>query len=444
MSISIESQYFLEGMVSMLDITADIAIGAYIGRIDVDKILYTVYQQQQSLQSSISTSSRQYTECAAGQIKDAVLSWRSNKATLLQLQTCSISSLTSSEDQMNELFLSVAGGIANEFMNQRGIISKDITGQPIKPMGMKIDFADVQVMRSARAVEAYLDADPTIAYYLVNLKEQHTRIEQDIRNLDYPVFCANFTSAINQGNRRVEQSTRNSLNNEHHRERLDNKSNKIKQQKRLTRKAVKRSARSLNQLVAPGAYQAFSSQAGFTINGQLFDYHVVKTYDIIDHTENPNTVHIPYKLSIKSKQGDHLAQGCVVFHNTPVLDQIISLSLHVRDKESEIELIQKTNWSGYTQQGRSCIEFTQLIDLPPAGSDILSFFAGNTNRIYYKNRKAVIRAIKRNVHQHLIDITGIPSNVYKYMCKPTMAFDELVDYDTGLAKLQRDVLPLFN
>lgn len=62
-------------------------------------------------------------------------------------------------------------------------------------------------------------------------------------------------------------------------------------------------------------------------------------------TVTPNG-HVPYRLSVLTKDGVFLSRLCVYFAQTPVLDQLFALSMFVQTG-NEMEILQKANWFGY-------------------------------------------------------------------------------------------------
>lgn len=66
-----------------------------------------------------------------------------------------------------------------------------------------------------------------------------------------------------------------------------------------------------------------------------------------DKTVHPGG-HVPFQLSLFTKEDVFLSRLCVYFDNTPVLDQMLALSLFVQSG-NEMELLQKANWFGYQE-----------------------------------------------------------------------------------------------
>lgn len=55
--------------------------------------------------------------------------------------------------------------------------------------------------------------------------------------------------------------------------------------------------------------------------------------------------HAPFQLSLLTKEDIFVARLCVLFDKTPVLDQLLALSMYVQTG-NEMELLQKANWFG--------------------------------------------------------------------------------------------------
>lgn len=56
--------------------------------------------------------------------------------------------------------------------------------------------------------------------------------------------------------------------------------------------------------------------------------------------------HVPYQLSLLTKDDVFLSRLCVIFDKTPVLDQLLALTFFVQSG-NEQELLSKANWFGY-------------------------------------------------------------------------------------------------
>jgi hypothetical protein len=73
-------------------------------------------------------------------------------------------------------------------------------------------------------------------------------------------------------------------------------------------------------------------------------------------TVNPGG-HVPYQLTLLTKESVFLSRLCVLFDQTPVLDQLLALTLFVQSG-CEDDILSKANWFGYENalQVRSILE----------------------------------------------------------------------------------------
>lgn len=72
---------------------------------------------------------------------------------------------------------------------------------------------------------------------------------------------------------------------------------------------------------------------------------------LIERTQTGRS-HTPYELSVYSKEDVFLAHLCVYFKETPVLDQLLALTMYI-ESGNELALLEKANWfstGGWTQE----------------------------------------------------------------------------------------------
>lgn len=128
-------------------------------------------------------------------------------------------------------------------------------------------------------------------------------------------------------------------------------------QRKLERQKVRRGRRALNKSIklyrafrGVAEIKAFAKGDTVTITGHLYNYEVVRRRQatLLEHTIRPPNGVIPYHLTMLAKDGTRLANGCVYFEDTPILDQILALALHVQDREEELALHKVTVWSSRT------------------------------------------------------------------------------------------------
>jgi hypothetical protein len=110
------------------------------------------------------------------------------------------------------------------------------------------------------------------------------------------------------------------------------------------RRALRRSLALFHRFRPATEIKTFLDGRPLIIPGHRFDYRLQKRGDLLQHTMNPNSSHIPYDLQLFDKSGQFLAHGCLVIPGTPVIDQMLALILHVQDVDEEWAVIRTTNW----------------------------------------------------------------------------------------------------
>jgi hypothetical protein len=413
MPISPDSRYCLQGAVDAFEVTPDIRWGAMVGDIDVDALV-----DRADLPDSEAAG---FTPRQAGFVEavtEAVLTWR-QQATPIQRAVVTLISLQQSRDTMRELLWEITGVIAEEYLFSRGWpLQKNIHGEVIPRRALEVSIPHIQSLRLPYLVTARVAAEPRLQRAIRLLREQHARHVEAMAGITLPVLLDWVQHALQEPVRRPNDPATLSDRRALHQ----------------TRKALRRSVRAMQRLVAPHAYHAFISADGFVINGHLFDYRVSKTRNLLVMTARPDAEVIPYKLNLLDKQGHRLADGCVVFAATPVLDQVIALALHVRDREAEIELLHTAHWNNFAPQARAQIDLIESI-LPPAvvtrlraeaqaDTEARAEFVTLATELrffdtrFYRYRSHIMTVIDRNVHTTLSHLLGIPRPIYDYMVKP--------------------------
>ena len=103
-------------------------------------------------------------------------------------------------------------------------------------------------------------------------------------------------------------------------------------------KSIKKAIKLYKNLFNNNNIDLFISGSGFIIEGNIFNYSIRQSgTSILAHTVNPVSAHIPYILEILNKDNVVLCNACILFEETPIIDQIIALTLHIQSgKENEI------------------------------------------------------------------------------------------------------------
>lgn len=397
--------YCLKGDLDALELPFDVYFGAIVGRIDVDAIV----DRQGPLHKSFSEA-----------VIEDVLKWRETTSQFCK-ELLAFGSLLESNLLLNtELIWSIAGPLAESYLFQRGWpYQKNIRGEEIIPKQYNLNLNRIQALRDKRNIVQIIERDPVLLRYMKLLNEQHQRNIQTLRGCDFAVFSRIVRHLFEEPVR----------------------DEPLIPPKKVKR-ALTRSVKALNALVDQNAYKSFVSKSGFTISGYRFNYNVRKTQNLIEHTADPTSIHIPYNLTILSKTGQKLSTGCIIFEDTPVLDQIIALTLHVKEKESEMEILDKGNWTetyGYRYKSGDFVEVEKFT------KEEVDFMLALPETRFAKRRLKIMRLIEKNVHDVIAELAGIPNAVYNFMIQPKMLFDELAQYDKINERVKQEIFtPLFS
>jgi hypothetical protein len=115
---------------------------------------------------------------------------------------------------------------------------------------------------------------------------------------------------------------------------------KINKNKEISfaKKAIRKGLKMLNNFISNDDFRLFSNGNGFIIEGDKFNYCFKKSHtEFIQHTLNPNGSHIPFDMMILNKENIELCKACIYFNETPIIDQLLAIVLHLKSgNESEI------------------------------------------------------------------------------------------------------------
>lgn len=115
---------------------------------------------------------------------------------------------------------------------------------------------------------------------------------------------------------------------------------RVRTKRDQARKALWRSIRLFENLFGIAQIKIFIDGGAFEIEGRKFNYRISQKRhsNLINNTMNINMVCVPYNLEVLSKQGLVLFEGCTIFKETPIIDQITALILHILDNEENVLL----------------------------------------------------------------------------------------------------------
>lgn len=109
------------------------------------------------------------------------------------------------------------------------------------------------------------------------------------------------------------------------------------------RKTILRGMGMLSGLCGPGFVRDFLAGKEVSVQGVRYTYVIQKSswVSVVDSSLRPPMAS-PYALYVKGPSGD-LCSACIYFKDTPIIDQIIAMFLHVNDPDMEVEFLKSAN-----------------------------------------------------------------------------------------------------
>lgn len=120
------------------------------------------------------------------------------------------------------------------------------------------------------------------------------------------------------------------------------------------KKILKKSLNKFSNLFPSERISAFVKGHGFTVEGERFNWLFSKRKEtsLINLSHSPLKGHIPYNLTVLTKDDVVLADVCVyVAGDTPIFDQIIAITLFIQHDEEH--LLQNCNFFNVREDGYS-------------------------------------------------------------------------------------------
>lgn len=201
------------------------------------------------------------------------------------------------------------------------------------------------------------------------------------------------------------------------------------------RKIVRRSIAAYERLFGGSAkanLMEFMRGKPLMLRGKLYTYRFMRTWSAVEHSAYPQAVHVPYALSIYNAANERLANGCIYFRDTPLVDQIIAVALHLRTEEDELDLLSKMNLSALTPA------FTRDARLPGLKPDVpemtwkagvphlVNMFADLEEEV---EQQGQFDDLKREALPIIRDMMGervsIPKPVFDFMADPHISIAQI-------------------
>jgi hypothetical protein len=394
---------YLHVAADILDLTADMVIGAHIAPINLNETV--------DHHASVVEDDYDY-RGLADDITAQVTAWWPN-AKEHQRAIVAVAGLLQSENALRELVWSVTGPLSSAYLVRHGRPPSGVHADfavEYDDLLKALDFPNIQVLRDPSLIHAVLDRDESLQRYCRLLKDQYERAVEGLRDLDAET-CAIAQRLARQ--RYEEAQAIAAATNAR-------EAGRNRRQTRQVRKAVRRGVRAMDEIIGAGSYKGFISKDGFVITGCLFDYHVSKSVRLLEHTASPRSAHIPYRLEMRNKAGELLGRACIIFPDTPVLDQVIALALHVREHETECRLVKTLNWLSLTASGREDPDLRQLRPVNKASTDVV-WQRHFVQERHFSYRRRIMNCIECDAARALSDYIGMPLTIFQFMRDPENA-----------------------
>jgi hypothetical protein len=156
-----------------------------------------------------------------------------------------------------------------------------------------------------------------------------SRYEKDTTNIDFNLVKSELK--VLNPNRTEEKNDKTLMH-----KLLDIKDSKIE---KTVKKTIKRSIKTFSSLFGNKNINLFISGDGFIYQGKIFNYKFSRSsYSIKEHTMNPVSMHVPFNFEIYNKDNVILCSACLIFDQTPIIDQITAICMHISSEQEELIL----------------------------------------------------------------------------------------------------------
>lgn len=237
------------------------------------------------------------------------------------------------KSQMNELILGATNRLVEDYLKNKGIvdevedygfISRDLEHNRELSLNLNI-HSESDIFFPANIATAVLNNNRSYDY-IINFKQQLKKSFEV--NLPLNELKKHYAKIKNEHNSYTIFNGDIVLNE---------KENFIK--KYNAKKALKKGIKKFTNLFGQNKIQSFISGDGFTVEGEKYNWHFEqrKVVSILSMTHSPLNGHIPYILTLMTKENLEIANCCVcVENNTPIIDQIITIMLYIQHDENEL------------------------------------------------------------------------------------------------------------
>jgi hypothetical protein len=334
-----DSMYVMECSSELLEITPDVHFASYLSGFNLDYYFdnYDAYYMREGASPAISN------------LSSLMYNWIDQQDPVTKSIALS-ANIYDVHMQLNELVSGVSNKLIENYLKNIGITedkSNDIGIYLNLDMNQDTDlniFSESDIIVPANIGTALIE-DNRMYNYITNLKSQLKKSFE--LNVSLDSARKKYTQISNE-----QIKNRNTLNDPSLQYLLTDqqKNKKIE----FGKKALKKGIKKFTNLFGDSKIKSFISGSGFTVEGKLYNWNFSQrgNVSIISMTHTPLNGHIPYILTLMTKDNLELANCCVyVSENTPIIDQIITIMLYIQHDEEE--LLQNCNLFNFRKENFS-------------------------------------------------------------------------------------------
>lgn len=360
MPISAESAYCLDAAAELLSYTADVPTGARWAGLDIDGII-DVMQGDRDKYARDLPGHYQWLNSLEDIIRETQRKWYLEIADDADRAMVNASLLTETQYQWQEIHWNLNDALVALKQKSEGLLpttglqhfripdeEKLIADLGITP---DTDLADPELIRSL------IEHHPRMGQYFDQLRDRFYESQEFFNTLGPNQTRECFAEIRYRMHlRREELIARSTETAREARDiiaELDRPIRSIKKPHELLppklirqgKKALRRGVKLFQRMFGEEDIRGFLKGHEFIVEGRELNYRISPhpNVDLIAHSATGKSYHIPYRLEILNADNVVLAEGCVLFQDTPVIDQIIGLMMYVKTNQ-ERTLLETTNF----------------------------------------------------------------------------------------------------
>lgn len=413
MPISCESQYIIDSLNELLGITTDTYEYIWNHQLDIDGLVDDNRDIKQVVNSF-------YDAAYDGLGKE-------EKASL------ALEVLLGSDRQLDEYFKHLAGKVVDAFYKG--------TDRPFPaPHGwLHQDDTKITDPNDLIQILTVLETIDSFAEYRNLFTKAFNRSIQALQGLDVNAYIRYKRDEIRRLQLAREGLTLDSYLTKTDPDHLKRRLAVRRKQENIGKKVLKKSIRVLDSFMGQTTSQAFIHGNKVEIIGEKFKFIIQKgEVKLLAHSADPTSYHVPFRLTVTDKHDVLLGQVCLLFRDTPILDQILAVHLHVMGGKEE-ELIKTANWFKMTEAYNSNPDIIRIRGpkkkLPESYQEV------SRNRMFDNAGIDEYFALRDQVCENLIQqyseqLIGLSRDTVNFLMNPPVHKHELLDRPETFQLLQ--------